>query len=132
MRKKRGQIVVRWIFPNEISTCHGLKYGQIRYPNLVVKLINFNKAEKWLGHKRLQLIKKSIWHHKNSLVARLAWSYPRNNSFSACWSFAFLISSLDIFKNCINSYHIDSEQIYTCLRIIWIVTLLILNKFRHV
>ena len=42
------------------------------------------------------------------------------------------ISSLDMFENCINSYHIDSEQVETCLRIIWIVTILILNKFRHI
>ena len=45
------------------------------------------------------------------------------------------ISSLDMFENCINSYHIDSEQVQTCLRIIWIITIRIilnLNKFRHV
>ena len=74
------------------------------------------------------------------LIARLARSDPRN-SFSACWPFAFsraicsnfrlfrhvLISSLDMFKNCINSYHIESEQVSTCLRIIWIVTFSILS-----
>ena len=45
------------------------------------------------------------------------------------------ISSLDMFKNCINSYHIESKQVQTCLRILWIVTINIilnLNKFRHV
>ena len=31
------------------------------------------------------------------------------------------ISSLDMFKNCINSYHIESKQVQTCL-----------NMFRHV
>ena len=45
------------------------------------------------------------------------------------------ISSLDMFKKCINSYHIESKQVQTCLRILWIVTINIilnLNKFRHV
>ena len=48
---------------NEVSTCHDMKNGQKRYPTLVVRLINFTKAEpdqKWLDQKRLQVIKKSI------------------------------------------------------------------------
>ena len=31
--------------PNEVSTRRDMNYGQIRYPTLVVKLINFTKAE---------------------------------------------------------------------------------------
>ena len=80
------------------------------------------------------------------LIARLARSDPRNR-FSVqkksllCHLLNFsvfhhvFISSLDMFENCINSYHIDSEQVQTCLRIIWIITIRIilnLNKFRHV
>ena len=30
---------------NEVSTRHDMNYGQISYPTLVVKLINFTKAE---------------------------------------------------------------------------------------
>ena len=30
---------------NEVSTRHDMNYGQIRYPTLVVELINFTKAE---------------------------------------------------------------------------------------
>ena len=55
------------------------------------------------------------------LIARLARSDPRNhfvakNILSAvCSNFRVFhhvfISCLDMFKNCINSYHIDSEQV---------------------
>ena len=34
---------------NEVSTRHDMNYEQIRYPNLVVKLIDFNKAEPLFG-----------------------------------------------------------------------------------
>ena len=57
------------------------------------------------------------------------------NLLNFCAFHHVFISSLDMFKNCINSYHIDSEQVQTCLRIIWIITIRIilnLNKFRHV
>ena len=30
---------------NEVSTCHDMNSGHIRYPTLVVKLINFTKTE---------------------------------------------------------------------------------------
>jgi hypothetical protein len=30
---------------NEVSTRHDMNHGQIRYPTLVVKLVNFTKAE---------------------------------------------------------------------------------------
>ena len=77
--------------------------------NACLKCINFNS------------ITQLNW---NFLIARLARSDPRNH-FSACWPFAIsschllnysvfrhvFISSLDMFKNCINSYHIDSEQV---------------------
>ena len=44
--------------------------------------------------------------------------------FSSCHLLNFsvfhhvFISSLDMFKNCINSYHIQFEQVQTCLKII--------------
>ena len=78
------------------------------------------------------------------LIARLARSDPRNhfvlNFLSAVcsnfWVFHHVfISCHDMFENCINSYHIDSEQVQTCLRIIWIITICIilnLNKFKQV
>ena len=31
--------------PNEVSTRYDMNYGQIRYPTLVVKLINFTETE---------------------------------------------------------------------------------------
>ena len=62
------------------------------------------------------------------LIARLARSDPRNR-FSVPKNFVghllnfsvfhhVFISSLDMFKNCINSYHIESKQVQTCLRIL--------------
>ena len=65
------------------------------------------------------------------LIARLARSDPRNRFsvvkklFVNLLNFSVfhhvIISSLDMFKNCNNSYHIESEQVQTCL-----------NMFRHV
>ena len=37
-----------------------------------------------------------------------------------------------MFENFNDSCHIDSEQVKTCLRIVTIYVILILNKFRHV
>ena len=62
------------------------------------------------------------------------------NKFRHAWeSYQFISywfwTSLDMFENRNDSCHIDSEQVQTCLRIIWIVTIRIilnLNKFWHV
>ena len=51
------------------------------------------------------------WKKKNFVV----------NLLNFCAFHHVFISSLDMFKNCNNSYHIESEQVQTCL-----------NMFRHV
>ena len=69
--------------------------------------------------------KESLFSAKNFVVNLLNFSVFHH----------VFISSLDMFKKCINSYHIESKQVQTCLRILWIVTINIilnLNKFRHV
>ena len=67
---KKVPIQVNMDSNNEVSTRHDMNYGQVRYPNLVDKIINFAKRtfvwhliKKWLDQKKLQMIKKSIWHH---------------------------------------------------------------------
>ena len=35
--------------PNAVSTRHDMNYGQVRYPTLVDKIINFTKAEPLFG-----------------------------------------------------------------------------------
>ena len=70
--------------------------------------------------------KESLFSGKKNFVVNL---------LNFCAFHHVFISSLDMFKNCINSYHIESKQVQTCLRILWIVTIdiiLNLNKFRHV
>ena len=117
----------------------------LRFSDSFEKTLSCSSESSGLRGRLLALlsVKKLNFRKLNKifLIARLARSDPRN-SFSACWPFAFscaicsnfrvfhhvLISSLDMFKNCINSYHIDSEQVESCLRIISIVTILILNK----
>ena len=112
-----------------------------RLLQLLTRLIS--TLDKVLNSRDWLNIQNNLMHF---LIAQLARSDPRNNLSSSVWiSFCHLlifsvfrhvfISSLDMFKNCINLYHIDSEQVQTCLRIAWIVTIYIilnLNKFRHV
>ena len=49
----KGILMVR-VIGNEISTCHDMNYGQVRYPTLVDEIINFTKSEPFFWH----LIKK--------------------------------------------------------------------------
>ena len=48
------------------------------------------------------------------------------NKFRHVWTCS------DMFENRNNSYHIESKQVKTCLRIVTIRIILNLNKFRHV
>ena len=48
-------------------------------------------------------------------VQGIAFSVPFHVPFT---QFLCISSCFDIFKNCINSYHIDPEQDQTCLRIV--------------
>ena len=43
---------------NEVSTSHDMNYEQIRYPTLVVELINFTKAENLFGTQKMVRPKK--------------------------------------------------------------------------
>ena len=66
-------------------------------------------------------IQSNIWSkYFDFLIARLARSDPRNrfsvgNIVVHLLNFSVFhhvfISSLDMFKNCINSYHIESKQV---------------------
>ena len=40
---------LNFLTSNEVSTRHDMNYGQVRYPTLVDKLINFTKAEPLFG-----------------------------------------------------------------------------------
>ena len=86
----------------------------------VIKISMINKWHVWISlFKNIYLFLCTLFQF---LIARLARSDPRNHFsvpkiISSCHLLNFsvfhhvFISSLDMFKNCINSYHIDSEQV---------------------
>ena len=71
-----------------------------------------------------------FWNLKKEasfLIARLAWSDPRNSFFSQCqWEYSCAIYSILVY------FVMFSFRVLTCLRIVSIHIILILNKFRHV
>ena len=74
------------------------------------------------------LLNFSVFHHV--FISSLDMFKNRINSYHI--ESKQVGTCLDVFENHKNYYHIESEQVQTCLRIITIHIILIMNMFRHV
>ena len=76
---------------------------------------------------------------QNTVPLKMRMSFPNMTlsekeliGTSRKYSSVYFKISLDMFENCNNLYHIDFEQVLTCLKIVTIHIILFLNKVRHV